>query len=201
MKFRLNCRLNLLFVVTIAAIGQIASVGAVNAETMPIERLVSQTKLASSILEPKSLALAKPLGTRIAESSDLPTAKDLLARRKPRKPLVRKKPAQKPAATTEPNSTSPQTQTPATPTTPATGIEKQVLVSDIIIRSPKGTLDPALESKIRQALTVKTGQPTNRAQLEQNLNAVRALGAFSAVEIIPEDTTKGVKLRDRKSVV
>lgn len=185
MKFRLNCRLNLLFVVTIAAIGQIASTGSVKAETMPIERLVSQTKLASSILEPKSLV--KPLGTRIVETDNLPTAKDLLARRKPRKPVVRRKPAAKPAATKEPNSTSPQTQTPATP---ATGIEKQVLVSDIIIRSPKGTLDPALESKIRQVLTVKTGQPTNRAQLEQNLNAVRALGAFSAVEIIPEDTSR-----------
>ncbi len=184
MKFRLNCRLNLLFVVTIAAIGQVASIGAVTAEPMPIERLVSQTKLASSILEPKS----------VVEAANLPTAKDLLARRKPRKPLMRRKTAPKPAAATEPDSTSPQTQTPATPTTPATGIEKQVLVSDIIIRSPKGTLDPALESKIRQVLTVKTGQPTNRAQLEQNLNAVRALGSFSAVEIIPEDTSKGVKL-------
>jgi outer membrane protein insertion porin family len=185
MKFRLK----LLFVVTLAAIGQIANVGLVNAEAMPIERIVSQTKLASSILEPKSLA--KPLGTRIVEAGNLPTAKDLLARRKPRKPLTRRKPVPKPAATTKPNITSPQTQTPATP---ATGSEKQVLVSDIIIRSQKGTLDPALESKIRQVLTVKTGQPTNRAQLEQNLNAVRALGAFSAVEIIPEDTTKGVKL-------
>lgn len=173
MKFRLK----LLFVVTIAAIGQIANVSLVNAEAMPMDRLLSQTKLASSILEPKS----------IVEAGNLLTAKDLLARRKPRKPLIRRKAAPKPAAT-EPDSTSPQT--------PATqpGNEKQVLVSDIIIRSPKGILDPALESKVRQVLTVKKGQPTNRAQLEQNLNAVRALGAFSAVEIIPEDTTKGVKL-------
>ena len=75
MKFRLK----LLFVVTIAALGQIANVGLVNAEAMPIERIVSETKLASSILEPKSLA--KPLGTRIVEAGNLPTAKDLLARR------------------------------------------------------------------------------------------------------------------------
>ncbi len=176
MKFRLK----LLFVVTIAAIGQIANVGLVNAEAMPMERIVSETKLASSILEPKS----------IVGADNLPTAKDLIARRKPRKPVIRRKVTPKPAATT-PNSTSPQTEIPATP---ATGIEKQVLVSDIIIRTPTGTIDPALESKIRQILTVKTGQPTSRAQLEQNLNAVRALGAFSAVEIIPEDTAKGVKL-------
>ncbi len=178
MKFRLK----LLLVITIAAIGQIANIGSGKAEAMPIERLVSQTKLASSLLEPKS----------ISETSDLPTAKDLLARRRTRKPLLRRKPLKTtPAATTGPTNSTPQTQT---PTTAPAANQKQVLVSEIVIRSAKGTLEPDLESKIRQVLTVKTGEPTTRAQLEQNLNAVRALGAFSAVEIIPEDTAKGVKL-------
>jgi outer membrane protein insertion porin family len=179
MKFRLK----LLLVIAIGAIGQIANIGSVKAEAMPIERLVSQPKLASALLEPKS----------ISATSDLPTAKDLLARRRPRKPLLRRKPVQTitPAPTTEPTDSAPQTQAPAT--TPAAK-QKQVLVSEIVIRGAKGTLEPDLESKIRQVLTVKTGQPTTRTQLEQNLNAVRALGAFSAVEIIPEDTAKGVKL-------
>jgi outer membrane protein insertion porin family len=139
--------------------------------------------LASSLSVPKS----------IASDLDLPTVKDLLARRKTRKPLVRRKPAKTttPDATTAPTNSSPQTQTPATTPDPN---QKQVLVSDIVVRSAKGQLEPDLESKIRQVLTVKTGQPTTRAQLEQNLNAVRALGAFSAVEIIPENTAKGVKL-------
>lgn len=178
MKFRF--RLKLILVTTLAAVVQIGHVAAVNAESKPIERMVSQLNLASSLLAPKSLP----------EASDLPTAKDLLARsKKSRKPLIRKKPT-KPAATTEPTTTPTQSQTPV----PPAGTQKQVLVSDIIIRSPQGALAPDLESKIRQVLTVKTGQPTTRAQLEQNLNAVRALGAFSAVEIIPEDTAKGVKL-------
>lgn len=178
MKFRF--RLKLILVTTLAAVVQIGHVAAVNAESKPIERMVSQLNLASSLLAPKSLP----------EASDLPTAKDLLARsKKSRKPLIRRKPT-KPAATTEPTTTPTQSQTPV----PPAGTQKQVLVSDIIIRSPQGALAPDLESKIRQVLTVKTGQPTTRAQLEQNLNAVRALGAFSAVEIIPEDTAKGVKL-------
>jgi outer membrane protein insertion porin family len=178
MKFRF--RLKLILVTTLAAVVQIGNVPAVSAESKPIERMVSQLNLASSLSTPKSLP----------ESSELPTAKDLLAQsRKSRKPLIRRKPT-KPAATTEPTVTPTQSQTP-----PAAGAtQKQVLVSDIIIRSPQGALAPELESKIRQVLTVKTGQPTTRAQLEQNLNAVRALGAFSAVEIIPEDTAKGVKL-------
>ena len=68
------------------------------------------------------------------------------------------------------------------------------MVSDIVIKNPKGALEPELESKIRQVLTVKPGQPTTREQLEQNLNAIKALGAFSSVEIVPEDTAKGVRL-------
>jgi outer membrane protein insertion porin family len=173
MKFRFK-----LFLVTkVVLIGQIANIISVNAETMPIEKLVSQTKLASSLV-------ATPF---ISGAGDLPTAKDLLARRKPRK-QIRSKPAKtpvKPAPSTENSDT--QTQAPTAPA-------KQVLVSDIIIRSSKGQLEPALEAKIRQVLTVKPGQPITRPQLEQNLNAVRALGAFSSVEIIPEDTAKGVKL-------
>jgi outer membrane protein insertion porin family len=174
----MKLRLKLFLVITIATIGQIANIVVANAETMPIEKLVSQSKLTSTLLEPKS----------ISEVKDLPTAKDLLSRsrRKTRKLPLRRNPVKTPAST-EPTNSTPQSQTPATN-------QKQVLVSDIIIRSSKGQLEPALESKIRQVLTVKTGQPTTRTQLEQNLNAVRALGAFSAVEIIPEDTAKGVKL-------
>jgi outer membrane protein insertion porin family len=176
MKFRLK----LLLATTIVLIGQIANIVSVNAETMPIEKLVSQAKLASSLLAAPSIAVA----------GDLPTAKDLLARRKPRKQIIRRKTVKTPVKPADPATGingEPQTKDPTAP-------QKQVLVSDITIRSSTGQLEPALEAKIRQALTVKTGQPTTRAQLEQNLNAVRALGAFSSVEIIPEDTAKGVKL-------
>ncbi len=183
----MKLRFKLLLVITIAAIGQIANVVPGNAESTQLERLTSKNSLTSS-LDRKSIAATD--GKPQAETSELPTAKDLLARtnRKTRRSIGRSKPVKKPVVeTTEPTTPAIPGQTPAV-------TEKQVLVSDIIIQTPTGALEPELESKIRQVLTVKTGQPTTRAQLEQNLNAVRALGAFSAVEIVPQDTAKGVKL-------
>jgi outer membrane protein insertion porin family len=182
-------RLKLFLVLLVTTLTQISTAVVAKAESSqllgtdaPAQKLVAQTKLAS-LLTP----------TRTATSvSDLPTATDLIARTKRKKPTVRRKPVGKavPTPTTPPKTpTNPQSQT-----TPPAGTDKQVLVSDIIIQSPKGQLNPELESKIRQVITVKVGQPTTRPQLEQNLNAIRALGAFSAVEIVPEDTAKGVKL-------
>jgi outer membrane protein insertion porin family len=177
-------RLKLFLAITIAVISQIADVVAVRAESSQIERLSSQPKLAS-VLDTKV--------TPSQASSEIPTAKDLIARtkRKVRKPASKRKPVDKPVPpTTQPSTTTPQ---PPTSTTPAT-TQKQVLVSEVLIQSPKGELQPELESKVRQVLTIKAGAPTTRAELEKNLNSIRALGAFSAVEIIPEDTPKGVKI-------
>ena len=177
-------RFKLLLVVTIAAIGQIASITPAKADSSQIEKLVFQGNLAQTIGidRPKSTGKSKT----ITDITEIPSAKDLIAlsKRKTRKPPIRSKSPTPP--------TTPKGQAPST-STPVSG-QKQVLVSDIIIQSPKGPLAPELESKIRAVLTVKTGQPTTREQLEQNLNAIRALGAFSAVEIVPEDTPKGVKL-------
>ena len=85
-------------------------------------------------------------------------------------------------------------QTPQPVTNSPNNAEKQVIVSEIVITADRDRLPPELESKIRQVLTIKTGQKTDRAQLEQNLNAVKALGDFATVEIVPEDTAKGVKI-------
>jgi outer membrane protein insertion porin family len=181
-------RLKLFLVLLVTTLTQISTAVAAKAESSqllgtdaPAQKLVAQTKLASILT----------LTNTSTSVSDVPTATDLIARTKRKKP-VRRKPLGKavPTPTTPPTSpTNPQSQT-----TPPAGTDKQVLVSDIIIQNPKGQLNPELESKIRQVITVKVGQPTTRPQLEQNLNAIRALGAFSAVEIVPEDTAKGVKL-------
>ncbi|PSB52204.1 POTRA domain-containing protein, partial [Chamaesiphon polymorphus] len=180
----MKLKFNLLLVATVATICQISQLPA-QAESTQIDRLVSQHSLASTLVEKKSLGAA----------DKLPTAKDLIAqsRSKTRKTNIRRKPIKKQGitGTTTQNTTTPQSQTPTT--LPAKG-QTQVLVSDIIIKTPTGALAPELESKVRQVLTVKPGQPTTREQLEQNLNAIKALGAFSAVEIVPEDTSKGVRL-------
>jgi outer membrane protein insertion porin family len=171
-------KLKLLLALTVVTIVQLAYDRAAHAESTQIEKLVSQTNLAGSLLRRKS----------IRTISDLPTAKDLLARAPTKtSKKIRRKPTTPPAQATPPSTEPTQSQTPANP-------QKQVLVSDIIIKTPQGQLDPASESKIRQVLTVKAGQPTTREQLEQNLNAIKALGAFAKVEIVPEDTAKGVKL-------
>jgi outer membrane protein insertion porin family len=193
MKFKFK----LLLVVTVATIAQISNTVPATAESAQTlqrsgyknEKILSPSSLASWQSQ-KSMAIADP---QSSTATDLPTAKDLIAQstRKTRKSIVPRKPVKKPAAATKNPSTPPQSQAPTA--APATN-QKQVLVSDIIIKNPKGPLEPELESRIRQVLTVKAGQPTTREQLEQNLNAIKALGAFSAVEIIPEDTAKGVKL-------
>jgi outer membrane protein insertion porin family len=184
-------RLKLFLALTIAAITQIANVVAVRAESSQMGRLISQSKLASTLnvnTTPANVA------------NDLPTAKDLVARtkRKVRKPTNKRKPVKAPSTSTpNPGTTAPSTTTPKDPTstTPSpTGTQKQVLVSEVLIQTPKGQLEPELESKVRQVLTVKAGSPVTRAELEKNLNAIRSIGAFSAVEIIPEDTNKGVKI-------
>jgi outer membrane protein insertion porin family len=188
MKFQFK----LILIVTVATIVQIFNVVPATAESAQIARSGYKNQ---KILSPSSLADLRPPELSAVNDpqqpiqTTLPTAKDLIAQstRKPRKRVVQRKPV-KTAPTVQP--TPPQSQQ---PTTPATN-QKQVLVSDIIIRNPQGSLEPELESRIRQVLTVKTGQPTTREQLEQNLNAIRALGAFSTVEIVPEDTAKGVRL-------
>jgi outer membrane protein insertion porin family len=184
-------RFKLLSVITLAAIGQLGYTIAANADSAQLDRLSSQNTLAQSL----SLSKNPPNGsqTAIINPGEIATAKDLIAlAKKPRKSIVRRKPAAKPVAQATPPSATPAPG--QTPATPAPAAEKPVLVSDIIIKSRQGALSPDLEAKIRQVLTVKPGQPTTRAQLEQNLNAIRALGAFSSVEILPEDTAKGVRL-------
>lgn len=239
MRFKL-----LLVITTITTIGQISEITPATAESIQIEKLVSQSSLANSIAVGKTNANTS--NKLISETSNIPTAKDIIAlskRKKPQKRNIRRKRSVIPTAntTTKPRinpltpvqnsdptkpstnlstpvqnsdptkpsinpltpgqtsdptkpSTNPPTSGQAPVTPPAAANQKQVLVSDIVIKNPKGSLDPALESKIQQVLTVKPGQSTTRAQLEENLNAIRALGAFSTVEIIPEDNAKGVKL-------
>jgi outer membrane protein insertion porin family len=186
-------RLKLSLAITIAVITQIANVVAVRAESSQMGRLISASKLASTL----------NVNTNPSKvSDDLPTAKDLVARtkRKVRKPINKRKlvvKEQQNPETTAPSTSTPKDPTPKDPTstTPQpTNTGKQVLVSEVLIQTPKGQLEPELESRVRQVLTIKAGAPVTRAELEKNLNAIRAIGAFSAVEIIPEDNSKGVKI-------
>jgi outer membrane protein insertion porin family len=123
---------------------------------------------------------------RIDTTKEMPMTHDLISQsqRKSRKPVSRQKPQ------SINNTFAPKLSEKTLPTKTVS----QVIISEISITTDRGQLEPALESKIRQVLTVKIGQSVTRAQLEQNLNAVKALGDFSTVEIVPQDTAKGVKI-------
>jgi outer membrane protein insertion porin family len=165
-----------LFIATIiTAICQIVSTPLVRADSSQIERLVSQEKLTSTIASTR----------RSTETvSPIPTAIDLIARSK-----RRRKPVSPPKS--QPNSTIEQ---PKVQTSPPTNSQQSAIVSEIVITTNRGQVEPTLETKVRQVLTVKAGTSTTREQLEQNLNAVRGLGDFAKVEIVPENTPKGVRI-------
>ena len=82
MKFRFK----LFLAIAVVGIGQISNIIPLNAQSAELGKLVSQERLASSILGAKSIG-----------ASENPAAKELLARsRKPRTSTINRKPAAKP---------------------------------------------------------------------------------------------------------
>jgi outer membrane protein insertion porin family len=177
-------RLKLLLVVTIMAIAQIANSGIVSAESSQIENLIAVG--VASPVENHNLANLTLDRSQIDPTRNIPSAIDLIAqsKHKSRKPINRRK---RPLITNTPS------QNPSA-NTPLGNTESQVTVTEIIITTDRGQLDPSLAAKIRQVLTINVGQSVTRDRLDQNLNAVRAMGDFATVQIVPEDTAKGVKI-------
>ncbi|AFY96448.1 BamA/TamA family outer membrane protein [Chamaesiphon minutus] len=169
-------RWKLFLLATISTLSHISNPPIAHAESRQNGKLIAERNLANLTLN----------RNRIDTTKDIPSATELIAKskRKSRKPATR----QQPASTIPPAKPS-SAQTPA-----STNPEPQVIVADIVITADRGVLEPALAAKIRQVLTIEIGKPTTRSQLEQNLNAVKALGDFATVQIVPEDTAKGVKI-------
>ncbi|MEA5500749.1 BamA/TamA family outer membrane protein [Limnoraphis robusta] len=69
--------------------------------------------------------------------------------------------------------------------------EAQVLVAEVVI---EGTDDPVLEERVYNAISTVPGRTTTRSQLQQDINAIFALGFFRNVRAIPEDTPLGVRI-------
>jgi outer membrane protein insertion porin family len=186
-------RFKLFLAITFATIGQMYGSIVTAAETSQLEKLVFQNDLASNVaLDRQPIVNARSASPTMAISSPEFLAKRTPKRKKKVSPSRVKQRLGKPIA--PPQRPVNPVPTPSPSTSSDAPNVKRVLVSEIVIKSPKGQLDPALADKVRQAISVKTGQPTTREELQQDLNAIRGLGAFSAVEIIPEDTAKGVKL-------
>ncbi|MBD2416799.1 BamA/TamA family outer membrane protein [Anabaena cylindrica FACHB-243] len=92
--------------------------------------------------------------------------------------------------------TDPPIAEPVFPTTPETTetAEPRVLVSEVAVQSPTGTLLPKLEEEVYKAIRTQPGQTTTRTQLQQDINAIFATGFFSNVQAVPEDTPLGVRV-------
>jgi outer membrane protein insertion porin family len=71
---------------------------------------------------------------------------------------------------------------------------KRVLVTAIDVRSTTGEISPELKAQVLGVITSKVGQPTTSEQLQQDVNAIQALGAFQEVRTQPQQSTQGVKL-------
>jgi outer membrane protein insertion porin family len=76
-------------------------------------------------------------------------------------------------------------------TTPSQAPEPQVLVAEIVI---EGVDDPDLQAQIYNAIATEPGRTTTRTQLQQDINAIFALGLFRNVRATPTDTPLGVRV-------
>ncbi len=77
--------------------------------------------------------------------------------------------------------------------TPSQNTQQQaeVLVAEVVI---SGTEDSALEDLVYDAVSTEPGRTTTRSQLQQDINAIFALGLFRNVRAIPQDTPLGVRI-------
>jgi outer membrane protein insertion porin family len=126
--------------------------------------------------------------TKIDLNAVVNTNQPVIALRAAKKsPVKSKKPQVKPV------------KTPATAPAPAENSDqpataKKVLITGIDVQSANGQLSAELRAKVLQVITSKVGQTTTSEQLQQDVNAIQALGAFEAVRVQPEQSSKGVKL-------
>ncbi len=74
---------------------------------------------------------------------------------------------------------------------PSQAPEPQVLVAEIAI---DGVDDPELQTLIYNAISTEPGRTTTRTLLQQDINAIFALGLFRNVRATPEDTPLGVRV-------
>ena len=76
------------------------------------------------------------------------------------------------------------------PTTPNNQTGARVLVAEVDVIG----VDERLTEIVYDVIDTKPGRTTTREQLQEDINAIYAVGFFQNVEVIPEDTPLGVKI-------
>jgi outer membrane protein insertion porin family len=175
----------------------LATVGNVNsALASPTNSSVAGLEAAATRLDLASVAdSAKILQPDAANNAKVPKLEDsaILAKRSTakKKPRVNRAPA-KPSNQTEVQPLDPAFSSP--PSESSSSSNKRVLVTAIEVRSTTGELSDELKAKVLGVITSKVGQPTTTEQLQQDVNAIQALGAFQEVRTQPQQSSQGVKL-------
>jgi len=70
----------------------------------------------------------------------------------------------------------------------------QVLVSEVVVRPDRGTLNPELEALVYEVIRTQPGRTTTSVQLQNDINAIYATGFFGRVEPLAEETPIGVRV-------
>ncbi|AFY55598.1 outer membrane protein/protective antigen OMA87 [Rivularia sp. PCC 7116] len=78
-----------------------------------------------------------------------------------------------------------------TPQTPQQQSQTEVLVAEVTIDGVEGKLEEIVANTIQ----TKVGKTITRAQLQQDINAIFATGYFANVRAVPEETSRGVKIK------
>ena len=73
---------------------------------------------------------------------------------------------------------------------PESQAESRVLVAEVDVTG----VDERLTEIVYDTIDTKPGRTTTRTQLQEDINAIYAVGFFQNVEVIPEDTPLGVKI-------
>ena len=146
-----------------------------NQANAPEPTTIKQPKASSLLDSTKELRVTQP--STLIENPSLEEYLDEIAQ-EPDSP-------QEPAVPQE--SDAPQ-DTP--PTTPNSQQESRVLVAEVNVIG----VDEELKEIIYDTIDTKPGRTATRSQLQEDINAIYAVGFFQNVEVIPEDTPLGVRI-------
>jgi outer membrane protein insertion porin family len=171
----------------------LATVGNVNSALAFPSNSVAGLEAAATRLDLAAVADSAKILQPDAPKATVPKLEDsaILAKRSTKKkPRV---PAKPPTRIPAPTETQPSDAT-TPPADSSSAPSKRVLVTAIDVQSTNGEISPELKAQVLGVITSKVGQPTTSEQLQQDVNAIQALGAFQEVRTQPQQNAQGVKL-------
>jgi outer membrane protein insertion porin family len=174
----------LILVPMLATVGNVNS--AMAAPTSPVGGLQAAATRLDLAAVADSAKASSPEATAPKLEDTAILAKRRPAKKKPRSQSPNRAPVPPPVLPNNPGDA------PAPIESSETG--RRVLVTEIEVQSTTGPISEELKAKVLNAISSKVGQPTTSEQLQQDVNAIQALGAFQEVRTQPQQNAQGVKL-------